>query len=132
MRKVMEAILPPEFSGYFDIVDIVTDRTSDIPVLNIHLDEKPVPPEDHPDAVPNGFYDVTSINDFPIRDKKTMLRVRRRRWKDADGHSFSRDWQLIAKGTRLSNEFAEFLKKMHGLVPDYRQFPPPFLPHQGE
>ena len=50
------------------------------------------------------------MNDFPIREYRTVLHVRRRRWKDADGKSVSNDWQMVAKGTRYSKEFATFLK----------------------
>ena len=131
LMKVMETFLPKEFPGYFDIVDIRTENSLDGPIINIYLDEKANPPEDHRDAVPNGFYEETAINDFPIRERKTILRVRRRRWKDSEGRSFSRNWQLIAKGTRLSKEFAEFLKKMYGLFPDHREIPPNFLPYKG-
>jgi hypothetical protein len=53
------------------------------------------------------------MTDFPIRNHKTLLHVRRRRWKDADGNSYSNDWQLVAKGTRISTEFALFLKRLY-------------------
>jgi hypothetical protein len=53
-----------------------------------------------------------------------MLHIRRRRWKDSEGKSVSKDWELIAKGTRFSKEFAAFLKEYLGFIPDYRSFAP--------
>lgn len=67
----------------------------------------------------------------PIRDYRTILHVRRRRWKDADGKSHSKDWQLVAQGTRHSVEFAAFLKEFIGYVPDYSSFAPETVSHQG-
>ena len=47
------------------------------------------------------------INDFPIRDHRTILHVRRRRWKDDDGKSYSKDWQLVARGTHNSHPYSD-------------------------
>ena len=54
------------------------------------------------------------MTDFPIRDHKVILRIRRRRWTDLrTGKSFSIpiDLDIVAKGTRYSKEFGAFLKK---------------------
>lgn len=48
------------------------------------------------------------MNHFPINEYRSILHVRRRRWKDAEGKSVSKDWQLVADGTRYSKEFAAF------------------------
>ena len=66
----------------------------------------------------NGFYEESTIKDFPLRDKKVVLHVRRRRWKDKEGKSYSRQWELTAEGTRYSKEFANFLKEAFGYLPD--------------
>lgn len=58
----------------------------------------------------------------PIRERDTVLHVRRRRWKDASGKSYARDIQLTAKGTRISMEFAAFLKEALGLEPSDSPF----------
>jgi len=50
----------------------------------------------------NGFYEASTIKDFPLRDKKVVLHIRRRRWKDHEGKSYSRQWDLTAEGTRYS------------------------------
>lgn len=112
-------ILPKEFEDYFEVVEVTEEKIGSEMLLHICLDEKAEAPEGHEGAKPNGFYEETCINDFPIRDHRTVLHIRRRRWKDAQGKSISRDWQLVAKGTRHSKEFATFLKEYLGYVPDY-------------
>jgi hypothetical protein len=67
---------------------------------------------------PNGFYEESTLKDFPLRDKKVVLHIRRRRWIDQDGKSYSRRWDLTAEGTRYSKEFAYFLKEAFGYLPD--------------
>ena len=58
-----------------------------------------------------GFYPPSTIHDFPLRGKSLILQVRRRRWQDLDtGNPYMRDWDVVAKGTRLTAEFASFLK----------------------
>jgi hypothetical protein len=49
-----------------------------------------------------GFMEVVSITDFPIRDHKVILKIRRRRWLDTrTGKSFTLpiDLDVVAKGT---------------------------------
>ena len=59
------------------------------------------------------------INDFPIRDRKVTLVVKRRRWIDkTTGKSVGNRYSLTADGTRHSKEFAAFLKGIFGQVPD--------------
>ncbi|CAM4343665.1 transposase [Gillisia hiemivivida] len=61
-----------------------------------------------------GFFPEATIQDFPIRGKNVFLHITRRRWLDEDsGKAVSRDWQLVAKGTRITSEFAAFLKEIH-------------------
>jgi len=68
--------------------------------------------------LPDGFYGESTLKDFPLRDKKVILHIRRRRWIDARGKSYSRSWDLAAEGTRYSKEFAFFLKEASGYLPD--------------
>ena len=60
-----------------------------------------------------------------------VLHIRRRRWKDAGGKSVSKDWQMVAKGTRYSKEFATFLKEFLGYIPDYGQIAPETISRKG-
>ena len=66
-----------------------------------------------------GFHSEVVIQDFPIRDKKVFLHVRRRRWLvESTNKIVSRDWNTVAKGTRLTGEFAAFLKGLFGYLPN--------------
>jgi hypothetical protein len=54
------------------------------------------------------------VNDFPIRGKSLLLDIRRRRWIDKKtGEYIHRDFHIVADGTRLTQEFATFLKGLH-------------------
>ena len=67
-----------------------------------------------------GFMAAVSVTDFPIRDHKVILKIRRRRWTDLrTGKSFNIpiDLDVVAKGTRYSKEFGAFLKETYGDVP---------------
>ncbi|MCL7765554.1 DDE transposase, partial [Polaribacter sp. Z014] len=60
-----------------------------------------------------GFFPEATIQDFPIRGKNVFLHVIRRRWIDDNSKKLViRDWQLVAKGTRITSEFAAFLKQI--------------------
>lgn len=129
--KLLSYILPSEFIEYFDLVDVTEEERGTELLLHIYLYEKDIQPDGHTNLSPNGFYAESCINDFPIRDHRTVLHVRRRRWKDGDGNSYSKIWELTAQGTRHSKEFAAFLKELLGYIPDYSKITPETLSHQG-
>ena len=82
-----------------------------------YLDEKDLSGEERSGKhlQSKGFYPPASIHDFPLRGKSLILHVRRRRWLDLDtGNPYMRDWEVVAKGTRLTEEFASFLKGTPG------------------
>ena len=61
--------------------------------------------------ISKGCYEEITIKDFPIRGKACFLKVKLRRWLDESlSEIASRDWDLVAKGTRMPKEFAAFLK----------------------
>ena len=65
-----------------------------------------------------GFMEAVSVTDFPIRDHKVVLKLRRRRWKNKQtGESFVEQISVTEKGTRYSKEFAAFLKETYGDIP---------------
>ena len=110
-QSIGYALLPSNLGKCFELVDVSDDKVGDEQVLHLHLDERDLPPANRTDLSPNGFYEESRIDDFPIREYRTVLHIRRRRWKDADGHTVSNNWNLTAKGTRISEEFALFLKE---------------------
>lgn len=61
-----------------------------------------------------GFFPEATIQDFPIRGKKVFLHITRRRWwNESTNKVVTRDWNLVAKGTRITSEFANFLKEIN-------------------
>ena len=116
LELLAHIVLPEEVLLSFEIIDI---RQDDIEI-HIHLDEK-VSEEikDNPNFESKGFLPEVTITDFPIRDHKVLLKIRRRRWIDlSTGKSFSTPISLTAEGTRYSKEFASFLKETYGYFPD--------------
>lgn len=110
-------VLPTEILDYFSITGIAQTTTE----IHISLDErmnKALSNDAHFES--KGFMEVANVTDFPIRDHKVILKIRRRRWKDLrTGKSFSIpiDLDIVAKGTRYSKEFGAFLKETYGDVP---------------
>ena len=110
-------VLPAQILEYFSIVGIEQNSTE----IHISLDEK-MNPELSNDAhfESKGFMEAVSVTDFPIRDHKVILKIRRRRWTDTrTGKSFSIpiDLDIVAEGTRYSREFGAFLKETYGDIP---------------
>ena len=116
-EHVGHIVLPAQILDYFSIVGISQTSTE----IHISLDERMYPElsEDvHFES--KGFMEAVSVTDFPIRDHKVILKVRRRRWTDTrTGKSFSIpiDLDIVAKGTRYSKEFGAFLKETYGDIP---------------
>lgn len=118
-------MLPNGILDYFEITKIdeevtnVKDETGTvIRILHIYLDERDLRDKAWHDLKPNGFTEPRLFNDFPQREHKVLLHVRRRRWLDENGHNVVLETlPLVAEGTCYSVEFADFLKKMVGHLP---------------
>lgn len=110
-------VLPSQILDYFNITGVEQTATE----IYISLDEKMSPQlSQDPNYESKGFMESVNITDFPIRDHKVILRIRRRRWTDSrTGKSFSIpiDLDIVAKGTRYSKEFGAFLKETYGEIP---------------
>ena len=128
LNMLASIVLPTQILDYFSIVGIsLLDYFSIVGIsqtsteIHISLDEK-MNPELSKDVhfESKGFMEAVSVTDFPIRDHKVILKIRRRRWTDTrTGKSFSIpiDLDIVAKGTRYSKEFGAFLKETYGDVP---------------
>jgi len=112
----MRYVLPVELVEYFDLVEVKEENQE----LHLFLEESDKKPEEFKDIqlFSNGFYQSSTIADFPLRDKNVRLHISRRRWVDSEGKSYSRQWDLTAEGTRYSKEFGETLKKLFGHLSD--------------
>ena len=115
--------LPPGVLEYFEVTDFAEETVSSkdllySTILHIYLDERDNRTPDMKGAVSNGFSEESCLKDFPARDKKTVLYVRRRRWTMPDGTTkfvdLSNKIQLRYQGTRYSEDFALFLNKADG------------------
>jgi len=104
-----ELLLPEGVLDYFEILKVDQSKTE----TSIFLQEKNIIPEEYIGRrlESKGFYEDSKVQDFPLRGKAVYLIVRRRRWIDNDtGDIVIRHWELVAKGTRMTQEFATFLK----------------------
>lgn len=110
-KDVLSLFLPKGLLDYFDI----TEASNMGDYYMLCLVEKDIMPEEysHLPLVSMGFHDPVTITDFPVRDHTMYLRVTRRRWRDkSTGKSYSRNWDLVATGTRITAEFGAFLKEL--------------------
>lgn len=117
LYQLAELVLPREVLRYFSIVNIEASST----LFRFHLDEKmerELSDDIHFES--KGFMDAVEVTDFPIRDHKVVLVLRRRRWVDTrTGKSFCLplNIDITASGTRYSKEFGAFLKDTYGDIP---------------
>ncbi len=110
-RELAQYILPEVIYKSFELTKVdkpVKDAREDYEILHLYLDERQEAPENRKDLHPNGFYGEMVFGDFPLRDRKVILHVRRRRWIDDTGKTVCNDWNLVQEGTRLSPELAAF------------------------
>jgi hypothetical protein len=118
IELLLKHILPEEIFEYFDLKEV---KELDDKSLSLYLDEKNIVPPEHEgkQIVSNGFHAPVKVQDFPLRKKSVYLIIRRRKWKDTTtGNIYSRSWDLTAKGSSYSKEFADFLKGLLGHLPD--------------
>ena len=110
-NNFISLLLPEGLLNYF----IFSSYTITGQEVCLYLDEKnEVPDEYKNDKLQSkGFFDEITVQDFPLRGKAVYLRIRRRRWLDqTTGQTVFRDWDMVAKGTRMTQEFASFLKEI--------------------
>lgn len=117
IEKIIKYVLPEELFVYFEI-NTIEERGKDIV---IELEEKNIPPEEYQldKLTSKGFFPAIEVNDFPLRNRPLVLQIKRRRWlNQTNGKTVSRDWKLVAEGTRYTQGFASFLKGLIGYIPD--------------
>jgi transposase len=111
--ELASLLFPEGLLDLFEIKKISTKQDK----IHFYLEEKnelPTQFKQEP-AVSKGFLDEVIIEDFPLRGKSVFLHVKRRRWTLKDsGKIVKRDWSLAAKGTKMTAEFADFLKDIIG------------------
>ena len=120
---IISFFLPEGMIDWFEVVNIEEEANTGTAkadvlynsVLNIYLDERDNRTEETKELRPNGFTEPTVIKDYPIRNRKVLLHVRRRRYLDADNRNIIlNNYPLTADGTKVSVEFGLFLKDSDG------------------
>ncbi len=106
---LLKLILPDLLFEYFELVK--QEKTED----SIHLyfeeynDSSFLPKNVKVHS--KGFYNESTVQDFPIRGKSVWLHIKRRKWMNIETkENVFRDWNMVAKGTRMTSDFATFLK----------------------
>ena len=111
LLSIANLLLPEVLVTYFDLKKHEVKGEE----LHFYFTELNNAPDGHSDVKlhSKGFFPEAIVQDFPIRGKNVYLHIIRRRWVDQDtGTLVTRDWQLVAKGTRITSEFATFLKEI--------------------
>lgn len=110
-NQVLDIIFPQSLRSYFELIRHSKENEQ----LHFYLQEiNDVPLEFREEKlVSKGFYDEVTIQDFPIRGYQVFFHIKRRRWlNEGTGQLVHRNWDLLAKGTRITKDFADFLKEI--------------------
>jgi hypothetical protein len=116
-HSLIKALLPQEVFEYFEITKVDINLED----IDVYLDELNIRPDGYSKEklLSKGFHEPSVFQDFPIRKKSVYLHVRRRKWLiESTGKIISRQWDLSAKGTRYTKDFAAFLKGLFGQLPN--------------
>ena len=109
---LLKFMLPDFLVDHFEVVSANNSEE----ILHLYFEENAKLPEEFNafELVSKGFLDEITIQDFPLRGKYVYLHIKRRRWTNkTTGEIVKRDWNLVAKGTRMTQEFAAFLKEIN-------------------
>jgi len=112
-RQLIELLLPQGLLEYFDLVKTTQSPNG----LHIYLEEKIDPPTGYNDRKlhSKGFLPEIRVQDFPIRENKVTLVIKRRRWEDIQTNEIiTRNWDVVSDGARFTKEFGLFLKETLG------------------
>lgn len=109
---LIKLVLPQFLVDHFDLVKSIKEKEE---ILHLYFEERNIPPKEYSSKIliSKGFHKEVTIQDFPLRGNTVYLHVKRRRWIDKDSNQIiQRDWNLVAQGTRMTIEFAAFLKEI--------------------
>lgn len=108
---LVELFLPEFILKHFKLNEVRKEQD----IFHLQLEEVNTPPENFASEQlqSKGFFPTITIQDFPIRGHKVYMHIKRRRWlRVSTGQVIYRDWTVVASGTRITNEFAAFLKEI--------------------
>jgi hypothetical protein len=111
-KELIKLLLPEIIVDYFELTSYEKDQE----ILHLYLKEINSIPKEYRESKlsSKGFFDQITVQDFPIRGHQVYLHITRRRWlKEDTGQVVFRDWNLVADATRITQEFASFLKEIN-------------------
>ena len=109
---LLKLLLPELLVSHFNIESYNIEKDT----IHLFFEEKNNIPKEakHKTLIAHGFHKEITIQDFPLRGKKVFLHIKRRRWLEKTRKEIvQRDWNLVAQGTRMTIEFATFLKALN-------------------
>ncbi len=109
---LLKMILPTVLVEHFDFKKSEQIKEQ----LHLYFEEKSEQPKEFSSLTltSKGFYNEITVQDFPLRGQFVYLHIKRRRWTDKNtGHIVKRDWDLVARGTRYTEDFSAFLKEIN-------------------
>ena len=96
--ELAECLLPEEMVEYFEVVKV--EKTPE--TLDVTLEERDTGIDGNAEGRlrPNGFYEESTVRDYPVRGRKMTFHVKRRRWVDKEtGKSvYSATPEVIGQG----------------------------------
>ena len=110
--ELLKLILPEFLIENFNLISFKNSEEK----LHLYFEEQAKPPKEFAsiELVSKGFMDEITIQDFPLRGQFVFLHIKRRRWTDKHNNTIvQRDWDLVAKGTRYTEDFSAFLKEIN-------------------
>ncbi len=111
-KELIKLLLPEIIVDYFELTSYEKDQE----ILHLYLKEINSIPKEYRESKlsSKGFFDQITVQDCPIRGHQVYLHITRRRWLNEDTRQVVfRDWNLVAHGTRITQEFASFLKEIN-------------------
>ena len=94
--ELAECLLPEEMVEYFEVVKV--EKTKE--TLDVTLEERDngVDGYEAGQLRPNGFYEESTVRDYPVRGRKMTFHVKRRRWVEIEtGKSVSKRWDIVGR-----------------------------------
>lgn len=111
-NSLIGLFLPQYIIEHFELKSVEQKQET----LHLYLEEiNKSPTEYSQDKLQSkGFFDSITVQDFPIREFKVYLHIKRRRWLNLITNKVVfKDWNLVEQGTHFTQEFASFLKEIN-------------------
>jgi len=120
-KTVLELILPEGILDCFEVTKVEEGQNEKAKkelekklfpkMLYVYLDELDNREEGEKMLRPNGFTEATIVKDYPVRNRKLVLYIRRRRYLNSEGKNVILNRYVLATpGTQASVEYGVFFK----------------------